>query len=267
MIDLLRRIRERKLVQWVLAYVAGAWITLEALDTVAGVWGWPPMVSRGVFVALGVGLFATVVLAWYHGERGRQRVSGPEVLLLTGIVTAGAIVIAAVVRGGWVEGTAAPGVPAAELFPDELLVHWLGIWIFGALQDWGDYAFHLGRMMEADGEDASVVARFEEGIQDPAHRADILREIADGRTGEAGVERQTGIGSLNSPQNRFLAARLVYDDEAALEILDQAIRGEGRGWAYRPGLAALMGPELLSDPEARAILDELNRGILRLPGR
>jgi hypothetical protein len=31
---------------------------------------------RGIAVAAGVGFFVVLVLAWYHGERGAQRVSG-----------------------------------------------------------------------------------------------------------------------------------------------------------------------------------------------
>ena len=31
------------------------------------------------------GFFVAVTIAWYHGEQGRQRVSGPELLILAGI--------------------------------------------------------------------------------------------------------------------------------------------------------------------------------------
>jgi tetratricopeptide (TPR) repeat protein len=39
-------------------------------------------VQQGVLVALAVGLVITLVLAWYHGEKGRQRVGGVELLII-----------------------------------------------------------------------------------------------------------------------------------------------------------------------------------------
>ena len=37
---------------------------------------------RGITLALVVGFFVTLVVAWYHGERGAQRVSGTELLII-----------------------------------------------------------------------------------------------------------------------------------------------------------------------------------------
>ncbi len=42
----------------------------------------PNKPMRLVIVALSVGFFVTLVLAWYHGERGAQRVSGTELLIM-----------------------------------------------------------------------------------------------------------------------------------------------------------------------------------------
>ena len=82
MADLLQRLRERKLVQWALAYAAGAFALLQGVDIVAQQFGWPDGVRRGATIALAIGFFVTLVLAWYHGERGAQRVSGTELLIL-----------------------------------------------------------------------------------------------------------------------------------------------------------------------------------------
>ena len=80
--DFLIRLRERKLVQWALAYVAAAFALLQGTDIVAAKFGWPVSIERALIIVLCVGLFVTLVLAWYHGERGVQRVSGTELLLL-----------------------------------------------------------------------------------------------------------------------------------------------------------------------------------------
>ena len=86
----LRGLKERKLVQWGLAYLAGAWLLLQILDFLRENFDWSPAVVRGATVLLAVGFLAALVLAWYHGEKGRQRVSVVEFLLLTALLGAGA---------------------------------------------------------------------------------------------------------------------------------------------------------------------------------
>src|SRR5438874_3880367 len=85
--EFFRRLKQRKLVQWAIAYVAAAFALLQGIDIVAQQFGWPEGVRRGITLGLVVGFFVTLVLAWYHGERGAQRVSGTE-LLIIGLVLA-----------------------------------------------------------------------------------------------------------------------------------------------------------------------------------
>ncbi len=88
---LLQRLKERKLVQWGLAYLAGAFVVFQLLDALEGALGLTPTIQRSVLVMVGIGFFITLILAWYHGEKGRQRVSGPELLMVTALlVVAGA---------------------------------------------------------------------------------------------------------------------------------------------------------------------------------
>ncbi|WP_412060898.1 tetratricopeptide repeat protein [Rubrivirga sp. IMCC45206] len=76
-------IKERKLVQWGLAYLAGAWLVLQVVAVLGATYGWPSGLLRAVPVLLGVGFLVALVVAWYHGERGAQRASGPELAILT----------------------------------------------------------------------------------------------------------------------------------------------------------------------------------------
>jgi serine/threonine-protein kinase len=39
-----------------------------------------------LLVILAIGFFITLILAWYHGEKGRQRVSGPELLMVAALL-------------------------------------------------------------------------------------------------------------------------------------------------------------------------------------
>ena len=89
MTQLLQRLRERKLAQWGLAYLASAWALLQVLDLVGHQFDWPTGLLRGITVALGVGFFATLVLAFYHGERGAQKVSSTELLILALLLAIG----------------------------------------------------------------------------------------------------------------------------------------------------------------------------------
>jgi TolB-like protein/Tfp pilus assembly protein PilF len=89
MSDLWQRLKQRKLVQWAVAYVAAAFALLQGIDIIAQQFGWPELVQRGITLALLLGFFVVLVLAWYHGERGAQRVSGTELLLLALLLAIG----------------------------------------------------------------------------------------------------------------------------------------------------------------------------------
>ena len=78
----LRRLRKRQIVQWGIAYFAGAWILLEMFDLVAEQFLMPVWIRQGATVLLLFGVLITLVLAWYHGERGRQKVGLFEAVLL-----------------------------------------------------------------------------------------------------------------------------------------------------------------------------------------
>lgn len=102
-----QRLRQRKLVQWALAYLAGAWAVLEVLDLVGQQFGWPPLLLRGLTGVLALGFFVTLTLAWYHGERGEQRVSGTELLILALLLSIGGGLL-------WHHSRASPTAATAE---------------------------------------------------------------------------------------------------------------------------------------------------------
>ena len=83
------RLKRRKLVQWMLAYAAAAFALLQCVDIIAQRFGWPESIERGLIVALAVGLLVTIVLAWYHGDRGVQRVTGTELMILALLLAVG----------------------------------------------------------------------------------------------------------------------------------------------------------------------------------
>jgi hypothetical protein len=80
--EFLQHLKERKLVQWAVAYVAAAFALLQGIDIIANRFDFPSQTVRLVMLAMIVGFFVTLVLAWYHGERGAQRMTGTELFIL-----------------------------------------------------------------------------------------------------------------------------------------------------------------------------------------
>jgi TolB-like protein len=83
------RLRRRKVVQWGIAYSAVAWGFLQGLEYVSDAFGWPAQLRQLAIVALLVGLPVVVVVAWYHGDRGAQRVTATELVIVTLLCLAG----------------------------------------------------------------------------------------------------------------------------------------------------------------------------------
>ena len=77
------RLRRRKVVQWGIAYAAGAWGFLQGLAYVSSLLGWPAQLQRLTGLALLIGLPIVLVLAWYHGDRGHRCVTRTELTVLT----------------------------------------------------------------------------------------------------------------------------------------------------------------------------------------
>ena len=60
MTEFFQRLKQRKLVQWAVGYVAAAFALLQGIDIVAQQFGWPEDVRRGITLALVVGFFVTL---------------------------------------------------------------------------------------------------------------------------------------------------------------------------------------------------------------
>jgi TolB-like protein len=62
---------------------------LQAVDIVAQRFAWPDAIERGLIIAVCIGFFVALLLAWYHGDRGAQKVSGTELAILTLLLAIG----------------------------------------------------------------------------------------------------------------------------------------------------------------------------------
>jgi len=87
--DFLHRLKQREIVQWALAYAAFWFALLQGIDIVATRFNWPDSIERYFILALTIGFCVMLVLAWYHGERGAQRVSSMEIMILALLLAIG----------------------------------------------------------------------------------------------------------------------------------------------------------------------------------
>lgn len=86
-----QKLHRRRVVQWGVAYVAGAWGFLQGFEYVSEAFGWPGQLRQvAIFTAL-VGLPIVLLIAWYHGERGKQRVTVTEVVMVALLAAAGVL--------------------------------------------------------------------------------------------------------------------------------------------------------------------------------
>lgn len=92
------KLRHRKVVQWGLAYVAVAWGILQGLEFAVSTFGWLPAITRAAAVAAVAGLPITVVLAWFHGDRGDQRATRVELAILGVLLAGGAFAVQHTIR-------------------------------------------------------------------------------------------------------------------------------------------------------------------------
>jgi TolB-like protein len=106
-------LRRRKVVQWGLLYVAGAWSFLQAVEFLRDTYSWPLQIQQLATLAALIGVPIVVVIAWYHGDRGAQRVTTAEIAIITLLLLIGGGALAFYQRN--IEGDAeVPRVAATD---------------------------------------------------------------------------------------------------------------------------------------------------------
>jgi len=92
------RIREHKIIQWALGYLAAALALTHAEELVARAFEWPEFISRALIVVLALGLPIAITLAWYHGHRASRHVTGAEASIIAILLLIGSGLLWALVR-------------------------------------------------------------------------------------------------------------------------------------------------------------------------
>jgi len=86
------QIKQRRVTQFLLAYLASGWMVLAVVDQVVDREVLPGVVYRVSLTLYVFGIAGAVILGWYHGEKGQQRATFVETVLLcmVGLLAAGA---------------------------------------------------------------------------------------------------------------------------------------------------------------------------------
>lgn len=95
------RLRETRLVQTLVVYLAGAWVALQVVDLFSDAFDWSTWVMRASIVVLAVGLVVTMLAVWAHGKARRsaeaETVESPRTSrpLLAGVAVVSLVLIGA----------------------------------------------------------------------------------------------------------------------------------------------------------------------------
>ena len=112
--NLWQRLRRRKVVQWGIAYAAGAWGLMQGVAYMRDTFGWTRQVQQATTLLLLIGLPIALVLAWYHGDKGERRVARTELAIITLLFLLGGGLFWRYQHAG---DTPPPAATAAELAP------------------------------------------------------------------------------------------------------------------------------------------------------
>ena len=107
-------LRRRKVVHWGILYVAGAWGFLQGFEFLSDTYAWPRQLQQLATLALLIGLPIVLVLAWYHGDRGQQRVTTAEFAIITLLLLIGGGALAFYQRNSDGDAEAALATPGTS---------------------------------------------------------------------------------------------------------------------------------------------------------
>ncbi len=108
------RIKQHKVVQWTLAYLALAYTLLHGAELLQSSLGWPHTVVRVTALLLIIGVPVVLIVAWYHGARGQRHVSGTEIMIIAILLALGGAFVWRDSQTHHAGTGAAEGAPAAE---------------------------------------------------------------------------------------------------------------------------------------------------------
>lgn len=196
------QLKQRKIVQWGLGFLAVAWALLQGLQFLVTTYGWPNSILRIAPIVMVGGLLLTIVLAWYHGERGRQRATALEVVLIGMIVIATSLAAIFIrddapdtTNSNTVTGKSVAVLPFARISADEesgYLANGIHDELLTQLAQLGDLEVisrtsmlgykNTTKTIPQVARELGVAAVLEGSIQKSGNRVRVQAQLIDGRT-------------------------------------------------------------------------------------
>lgn len=256
-------LRERRLIQILVAYLGGGFVALEAFNQLVERSVLPELVYQMALVLYLAGIPAAAIIGWFHGERGQQQVSRLEVAMLAVVAVVGIGAVAIVVDRHQAQAdAAAPG----DLAGSSLDLRRIGVLYFhdaagdGALQYLADgltegLIDQLSEVRSLDVVSANGVRPYR-GLD--IRRDSIAHALGTGILVDGAVER-AGAGISDDERSQIRVTTRLLDGEsgtvlerstvemrlgAVLEFQDSIAAGIARG------LRSWMGDVTLRDRRA-----------------
>lgn len=108
-------IRQRRITQVVFAYLAGGWMVLAVVDQVVDREVLPPVVYQAALTLYLIGILASLIIGWYHGELGRQQAPLQELVMLAVVALIGIGATGYVVRNALTQASLEEAIDTDDL--------------------------------------------------------------------------------------------------------------------------------------------------------
>lgn len=115
-------LKKRRVFQWFGAYIAGGFLVLEGVDQLVGNGLLPGLAYKLALVFYLFGFPGTLILAWFHGEKGTQKPPTLEIWLQSLMLVAALAVSAVIVRNDMAARAVAEAAAESGLDPRRVAV-------------------------------------------------------------------------------------------------------------------------------------------------
>lgn len=215
LVDVWEELRDRRLVRIVGGYLAGGWLVLQGVDQLVSHQLASGLAYRLALVGYLAGFPASVILGWFHGEKGAQKLTWTEIGML-GLVAAGGVVAGVLV----VQEYRTSPEALAERTPLDLRE--VAVLYYEDRSEEADLAAITGGLTE------SLIGKLDQVNQLEVVSANGVRPYRHTDLSPDSVARALGVGtlitgSISGPQDRMRITTRLVDGNSGTEVARKEI--------------------------------------------